>query len=110
MFALTVAAAFAGNASAAENPAVQKGREVFQYWCAACHGAGPTLARPGTMALQAKYNGTKPAMLESRKDLTPELTKFFVRNGVNVMPPFRKTEITDAELNALAAYLASTRK
>ena len=49
-------------------------------------------------------------MLESRTDLTPELTKFFVRNGINVMPPFRKTEITDAELNALAAYLASARK
>jgi (+)-pinoresinol hydroxylase len=109
MLILTVAA-FAGSASAAENPTVQKGREVFQYWCSACHGAGPTGARPGTMALQAKYNGTKPAMLESRTDLTPELTKFFVRNGVNVMAPFRKTEITDAELNALAAYLARPRR
>jgi mono/diheme cytochrome c family protein len=36
----------------------------------------------------------------------PELTRAFVRNGVSVMPPFRKTEITDAELAALAAYLA----
>jgi mono/diheme cytochrome c family protein len=101
---------FAVSAAAAENPAVTKGREVFQYWCAACHGAGPTPARPGTQALQAKYNGAKPAMLESRTDLTPELTKFFVRNGINVMPPFRKTEITDAELNALAAYLARSKR
>ena len=109
MFAVA-AALFAVSATAAENPAVQKGREVFQYWCSACHGAGPMGARPGTQALQAKYSGSKPAMLESRTDLTPELTKFFVRNGINVMPPFRKTEITDTELNALAAYLARAHK
>jgi len=29
-----------------------------------------------------------------------------VRTGVSVMPPFRKTEISDADLEALAAYLA----
>ncbi len=109
MFAVA-AVVFAMSATAAENPAVQKGREVFQYWCSACHGPGPLGARPGTQALQAKYNGAKPAMLESRSDLTPELTRFFVRNGINVMPPFRKTEITDVELNALAAYLARARK
>jgi mono/diheme cytochrome c family protein len=36
----------------------------------------------------------------------PELTRSFVRTGVSVMPPFRKTEISDADLEALAAYLA----
>ena len=45
-------------------------------------------------------------MLEERTDLVPEITRTFVRNGVSVMPFFRKTEITDAELAALAAYLA----
>jgi mono/diheme cytochrome c family protein len=29
-----------------------------------------------------------------------------VRRGVSVMPPFRKTEISDEDLNALAAYLS----
>jgi mono/diheme cytochrome c family protein len=108
VLALAAAAALAAPVLAADNADIKKGREVFQYWCVACHGDGPT--RPGTTALQAKYNGAKPAMLEKRKDLTPELTRFFVRNGVSVMPPFRKTEITDAELNALAAYLARPRK
>jgi hypothetical protein len=28
-----------------------------------------------------------------------------VRNGVNFMPRFRKTEITDADLAAIVAYL-----
>jgi (+)-pinoresinol hydroxylase len=36
----------------------------------------------------------------------PEITRTFVRNGVTIMPFFRKTEISDEELDALAAYLA----
>ena len=36
------------------------------------------------------------------------MVKGFVRNGAYVMPRFRKTEISDPELDALAAYL--TRK
>jgi (+)-pinoresinol hydroxylase len=80
------------------------GKAVFDKWCAPCHGDGP--GKPGTAALQALYKGVKPALLEQRTDLVPELTKNFVRTGVSVMPFFRKTEITDAELDALAAYLA----
>jgi mono/diheme cytochrome c family protein len=80
------------------------GKVVFEKWCAPCHGDGP--GKPGTAALQALYKGVKPALLEQRTDLVPELTKNFVRNGVSVMPFFRKTEISDAELDALAAYLA----
>lgn len=81
-----------------------RGHEVFQYWCAACHAPGPR--HPGTQALEALYKGEKPAALEERTDLLPELTRAFVRTGVSVMPPFRKTEISDADLDALAAYLA----
>ena len=62
----------------------------------------PMVPYPGT--LRGSTQGTMTT------DLTPELTKFFVRSGINVMPPFRKTEITDAELNALAAYLARPGK
>lgn len=80
------------------------GKAVFDRWCAPCHGAGP--GKPGTAALQALYKGAKPALLEERTDLVPALTKTFVRNGVSVMPFFRKTEISDAELDALAEYLA----
>lgn len=82
----------------------RRGAEVFEYWCAPCHAPGPM--HPGTQALAALYRGEKPAPLEERTDLTPELTKTFVRTGVSVMPPFRKTEISEADLEALAAYLA----
>ena len=105
---LIFATVFAASSQAAESADIQRGREVYQYWCTACHGFGPM--KPGTVALQTKYNGTRPAMLEDRTDLTPGLTKYFVRNGVTVMPPFRKTEIGDADLKALAAYLARPRK
>ncbi len=80
------------------------GKEVFDKWCEPCHGRGP--GQPGTAALQILYSGQKPALLEERTDLVPALTRAFVRNGVSVMPFFRKTEITDEELDALAEYLA----
>lgn len=98
------AVCFLGSAAHAQDPLVARGNEVFQYWCAACHAPGPR--RPGTQALEVLYKGAKPAALEQRTDLVPELTRTFVRTGVSVMPPFRKTEISDADLAALAAYLA----
>ena len=95
-------AAFCGGAHA-QQP-VARGNEVFQNWCAPCHAPGAR--HPGTQALEALYKGAKPAALEQRTDLLPELTRAFVRTGVSVMPPFRKTEISDSDLEALAAYLA----
>ena len=81
-----------------------RGKAVFDHWCAGCHARGPR--QPGTQALEALYKGGKPAALEDRTDLLPKLTEQFVRKGVSVMPPFRKTEISDAQLADLAAYLA----
>ena len=89
---------------AQDSARVQRGNEVFQYWCAPCHAPGPR--HPGTQALDALYQGAKPGTLEDRTDLVPEITATFVRTGVSIMPPFRKTEIGDDDLAALAAYLA----
>jgi len=83
-----------------------RGEQVFAYWCAPCHSAGPGM--PGTQALQAKYGGKLPALLLQRSDLTPTLVAYIVRNGVSVMPFFRKTEISDADLEALGAYIVAT--
>jgi mono/diheme cytochrome c family protein len=99
---LAAALAFAFAAHAQDGK--PDGKAVFTKWCAPCHGDGP--GKPGTAALQALYKGATPALLEQRTALAPEITKTFVRNGVSVMPFFRKTEISDAELDALAAYLA----
>lgn len=95
----------AGPALAAAGPSVAgHGQQVFQKWCAPCHGPAPRLA--GTLALQNKYKGELPAALEQRRDLTPEIVSYFVRNGVAWMAPFRKTEVSDADLADLGAYLA----
>lgn len=81
----------------------QKGNEVFQYWCATCHGRGAGM--PGTIALTAKYKGALQGALEDRTDLTPQAVRFVVRNGAAIMPFFRKTEVSDADLDAITAYL-----
>lgn len=84
------------------------GSGVYEHWCAPCHAPGP--GHPGTQSLQVKYGGKIPAVLLERTDLTPQSVAFFVRHGVLSMPPFRKTEITDAELAALAAYVARSSR
>jgi mono/diheme cytochrome c family protein len=102
--AVSLVGALAAISGAAQAQDAVRGNDVFQNWCAPCHAPGPR--HPGTQALDALYKGAKPAALEQRTDLLPELTRAFVRTGVSVMPPFRKTEISDADLDALAAYLA----
>ena len=92
--------------AAAAQPAT--GEAVFQKWCAPCHGAGP--GHPGTDALRAKYHDAKPAELLARRDLTADQVRFYVRHGVSIMPFFRKTEISDPELDALGAYLSRSAR
>lgn len=100
LFSLTVV--FSVNANA--QSAVERGEQVFDTWCTACHD--DTRRTPGTAALQAKYQGAIPALLEERTDLTPEVVALWVRNGISIMPFFRKTEINDAQLDDLGAYLS----
>ena len=92
---------------AAQTPAAS-GKAVYEHWCAPCHAPGP--GHPGTQSLQIKYAGKLPAVLLDRTDLAPQAVAVFVRQGVLLMAPFRKTEITDAELSALIAYVAGKFK
>lgn len=80
------------------------GQKVYEHWCAPCHAPGP--GHPGTQSLQLKYGGKTPAVLLERTDLSAQAVAAFVRQGVLLMAPFRKTEISDAELAALSAYVA----
>ncbi len=97
------------------DPQVARGHDLFQARCRLCHGDWPKDIRPGmvpmvgTQMLERKYKGSKPALLEQRTDLQPEAVKFIVRHGQGIMPFFRPTEVSDAELDAIAAYLSRKR-
>jgi len=103
------------------DPLVKRGKEVFEARCQVCHGAysknsaqGSSIyaspEMPGTVALEMRYKGQKPALLEERRDLTPELVAIFVRRGGGgAMPAFRPTEVSSDDLKALGAYLARKR-
>lgn len=102
----------AAQAQETEDPTAQleRGKQVYDKWCAPCHGPGLGLpgfgGLPGTQQLGIKYRGTDvPAVLDQRSDLVPEFIEIMVRQGVSFMPQFRKTEVSDSDLEALSAYL-----
>jgi mono/diheme cytochrome c family protein len=101
-------------ASAQTPPSPERGRPLFQQKCQPCHGTEPSdqghAMLPGTDALRLKYRGSLPAALEQRTDLTPAAIKAFVRRGTGSMPPFRKTEVSDADIADIAAYLGNASR
>ena len=107
VFATSLAAS--AQAAVATSPtSASTGKAVYEHWCAPCHAPGP--GHPGTQSLQVKYAGKLPPVLLDRTDLSPQAVTVFVRQGVLLMAPFRKTQITDGELSALTAYVAGNFK
>ena len=109
------AAAILSPALAQTAPSEKNGKAIYDKWCTPCHGgeaprAGGPRALPGTVALALKYDGTVPAVLEQRTNLTPAFIKSVVRRGLFGMPITRKTEISDAELEDVVAHLTRNRK
>ncbi len=104
-----VLAAAGGFASAQDSGSVERGRAKFEHTCAPCHAEGVgddgRAMLPGTDALRIKYQGALPALLEKRTDLNAEAIRTFVRRGTWSMPPFRPTEITEQDIQDIAAYL-----
>jgi mono/diheme cytochrome c family protein len=82
------------------------GKALFASHCAYCHAAGPGHA--GTMRL-TEARGAAKAVLEERTDLDPAYVRLVVRQGLVEMPPWRRTEIDDAALQQIAAYLTRPR-
>ena len=92
-------------AGAAHAAGPSAGKVLFEQHCAVCHAAG--VGHPGTQRL-AELHGADHSVLEQRTDLAPEYIRYVVRHGLIEMPPWRPTEIDDAQLQKLIAYL--TRK
>lgn len=85
------------------------GEALFSNRCGACHLAGGM----GTNLLtkQRIIAGEPPesALLVNRKDLTIDYVKSVVRMGKVAMPRLSRTEVTDAELDSIAAYLGKAK-
>jgi (+)-pinoresinol hydroxylase len=96
--ALSSVAACSGGSGAPD------GKSLFDANCASCHAAGS--GHPGTARLAIDM-GAENAVLTERKNLSPEQVTLAVRQGFQMMPPFRQTELSDAEVTAIADWLAN---
>ena len=93
----------AGVASAAEPVLTAdqtKGRALFNASCSYCHSE-----RGHATTLLAKRVGAENAVLEKRTNLNAELIRAVVRHGINSMPWYRRAELSDRDLDCIAAYL-----
>jgi len=79
------------------------GKEIFAHYCTYCHGSSDG---PGTQQLR-RTRGADKALLPQRTDLARDYIGCIVRHGLKSMPPFVPSDLTDARLQALVAYLTS---
>ncbi len=86
-------------------PAEPVGKALFKSRCGMCHqtigmAVGLLARRPGD---------TSKGLLEDRADLSATFVRTVVRTGIINMPRMARGEISDAELAAIAEYLAKGR-
>ena len=81
-----------------------RGQQVFTHRCSMCHREGGT----GTLIL-ARRLGAEKSLLEKRTDLEPTYVRTVVRWGLVNMPRISRVELPDADMDALAAYLAAPK-
>lgn len=81
--------------------AAPDGGALYVHHCSACHDRGPE--HPGTARLADRW--PQQASLLDREALPVPFVRVIVRHGLNMMPPFRPGELSDAELQALGEYL-----
>lgn len=82
------------------------GKEVFDHYCTWCHGSSDG---PGTMQL-SRTRGKERALLTERTDLAADYIEYVVRHGLRSMPPFVPSDLTEARLKALVAFLARQKE
>jgi cytochrome c5 len=103
MLSLPLALIVVGVANADEpslTPQQQQGKRLYDHICVYCHSPGVW----GTNRLSKRMD-KEHAVLENRTDLSAGAIQTIVRTGIGSMPPLRKSELTDADVSAIAAYL-----
>jgi mono/diheme cytochrome c family protein len=88
----------------------RSGEALFSNRCGACHLAGGMGSN--LLTKQQMLAGQPPelGLLANRTDLTADYVKAVVRQGKVAMPRLSRTEVTDAELAAIANFLGKADK
>jgi len=73
---------------------------IFAEKCAMCHRQNGM----GTNIL-ARRLPLNQAMLEERTGLTPAFIRIAVRQGIGIMPPISRAEVSDAQLDTIVRHL-----
>lgn len=91
--------------AASAAPAEQlDGKALYQHRCGMCHqGIGMAVS-----LLSRRPGDTSNGLLEQRKDLVAEFVTTVTRTGIGNMPRVPRGEVSDAELAAIATYLAKS--
>ena len=87
-------------AQAADEEPALRGQEIYVERCGSCHLEGGF----GTRVLERRVPEGQ-AELEKRDLLPSSFTMTVVRRGLGSMPQIRAAELSDADLQAIAAYL-----
>ena len=105
VFCLTLASTACVSAQHSENNQVSLARRggegLFTEKCGMCHRESGM----GTGLLGRRIEG-ELAQLENREDLNADFISTVVRNGLGNMMPLSRGEVSDAQLETIATYLA----
>ena len=77
-----------------------EGRQWYEKTCNYCHGPGGFAAKK-----LAKRLGESRALLASRTDLNADYIRYVVRHGIGSMPWYSRTDLSDAQLELVVAWL-----
>lgn len=102
LFAITAFASSSTLEAQLAEPVELSGQELYEQWCAGCHDPGP--GHPGTMRMEGDF-GPENSVLRDMQAINRPLIHYAVRQGFQMMPPFRPTELTDEEVDRIADYL-----
>jgi mono/diheme cytochrome c family protein len=100
LLAAAAAIPLAGLAAQSSPPPAGNGQALYQEKCAMCHGR----VGMGTGLLARRV---QPPMLAERTDLTADYVVQAARSGIGNMPAISRGEASDAQLDAIAAWLAA---
>ena len=84
----------------ASRPGVTGGEALYIEHCISCHG-------PNGMGTGLLARRVQPALLEARDNLPAAYVVVAARQGIGNMPAIPRGEVSDAELKAIADYLAA---